>query len=387
MQTRSIITTLLFPVMFGLPINGYPTATPENQWPVVVKSECEIIAPGVLGAEDLALINNRYLLVSAAGRREGEKTIGLCTVDLGAGSTRCDPVTYSDDSTPPEGPHGIFAFGEANHEVVVIDHHQNGNRILRYRFDQNVLTETRPPLELVDINANDIVVDQFDRYFFSDPPGEQTSGWNWLKALLGFKRSGVNMISGDQDSVSDGEQEVICRRLRYPNGVALDAKNRLYLADTLAGRLYMLDQSHASGLNQRCWAVSSVKGADNISISDSSRFEGLLIAGHPSLWGFLEHEKSADDCSPTEVHAIANGGKDSLIILKLSGEEKYRSSDRNEEKLPFCAGSSAILTDVLPNAGPCDPDIEKEPGFLYVGQVFGEGVLRCPVMFRSMKDD
>jgi len=348
------------------------SANAGQSWPVAVRSECEVIASNVTGAEDLAWLDQTALIVSATDRRHGKATNGLCLINTGPGSGDCSFLQYEDGTVRPQAPHGIFAPGYPSSSVVVIDHPPEApSLILQYSRHGNVLRQAKSPIELEGINPNDIVVDPLGRFFFSDPPGENTSTWKWLSTLLGFSRSGIYVLASDSDGSDLSTDDKICRRLRYPNGVALDQQNRLYLADTMGGRLYILDQVQTSSLEQRCWTVASIKGGDNINLSNTESFKGLVVTGHPKLLSYIQHMKSEDNCSPTTVHAVSEGGTQTSKILILDGKQKFRDSQNKDATHSFCAGSSAILTD----------------NFLYVGQVFGPGILRCPVFYRSVNSD
>ena len=344
-------------------------ASESQEWPVAIKSECELIAHEIDGPEDLALMGHSTLVVSHTDRwKKDSKENGLCRIDIGADSDECLPMEYASGTTELAAPHGIFATGYPRNELVAIDHPvPEKSRIHRYELRGGKLAQIHDPIDLKDRNANDLVIDSLGRIFFSSPPGEGTSAWKMLSALLGFKRSAVYMVPSDLDGFDIEEADPICPRLRYPNGVALDDRNRLFIADSIAGRLYMLDQVKTSGLEQRCWAVSSLPGGDNISASEARAFSGMIVVGHPSLWKFARYGYKREGCSPSTVYAVSDDGSRTAKILKLSGKETFRESRGNGPKRPFCAGSSAILTD----------------RFLYVGQVFGAGVLRCPVFFQE----
>lgn len=345
-----------------------PIALADQKWPIAVKSECELIAHNVVGPEDLAMMGSSTLIVSATDRwKKDSETNGLCRIDIGADSDECRPIE-PEGATKLIAPHGIFATGYPRNELVVIDHPvPEKSRIHRYELRGGELAQIHDPLDLGDTNANDLVIDPLGRIFFSSPPGEGTSMWKKLKVLFGFKRSAIYMIPSKVDGFDIDDAEPICPRLRYPNGVALDDRNRLFIADSIAGRLYMLDQVQTSGLEQRCWAVSSLPGGDNISVSRAENFSGMVVAGHPKLWKFVWYGYKKEGCSPTNVYAVSDDGSETAKMLKLDGKETFRDSRGNGQERPFCAGSSAILTD----------------RFLYVGQVFGAGVLRCPVFFQE----
>jgi len=320
----------------------------------------------------MAWLDQTALIVSATDRRHRESTNGLCVIKTHSGSDDCEFLQYEEGTVPPQAPHGIFAPGSPSSSLFVIDHPPGvPSLILQYSRHGNILRQAKPPIKLEGINPNDIVVDPLGRYFFSDPPGEDTSNWKWLSTLLGFNRSGVYVLASDSDGSDLTPNDKICRRLRYPNGVALDQQNRLYLADTMGGRLYILDQVQTSSLEQRCWTVASIKGGDNINLSNTESFKGLIVTGHPKLLSYIRHMDSETVCSPTTVHAVSEGGTQTSEILKLDGKRKFRDSSNKGETHSFCAGSSAILTD----------------NFLYVGQVFGPGILRCPVFYRSVNSD
>jgi sugar lactone lactonase YvrE len=350
-------------------------AQADTDWPVAVKSACDIVGANVRGTEDIALIDETRLLVSATDRRMEVPRGGLCVLDIASNNAgNCRPVSYADRSTPPAAPHGIFlvpAQGASKTQLLVIDHFDGRSRLLQFELTGTDLHETRAPLMLEGATANDVTADSVGQYFVSALRGDGDLRWTWFATLLGLKRHSVLLVNPRSTTPNSEERESVCRRLRFPNGVAMDSRHRLYVGDTLSGQLYLWDELDNSGTEQRCWAVASIPGADNINLSDSRRFDGMLVAGHPDLWRFREHRKSAAACSPSTVHAVALGGSPVKTVLELTGRERFPDASDASRSRAFCAGSSAVLTD----------------DYLYVGQVFGDGVLRCPVRYGSREND
>jgi sugar lactone lactonase YvrE len=342
-----------------------------------VKSACDIVAANVRGPEDIAQIDKSRLFVSATDRRMEVPKGMLCVVDFADTKPGdCKPMSYADDPTIPQAPHGIFLAPDPGadtqkRQLLVVDHFNDQSRVLRFELNVtgNVLRETEQPVELQGAIANDIAIDSLGQYFVTAQ--RNGGGLTWFATLLGLKRHSVLLVRPRSTTTDSDASERVCPRLRFPNGVAMDSSHRLYVGDTLSGRLYVWDQLNPSGADQRCWAVASIPGADNINLSDAQYFDGMLIAGHPNLWSYLRHQKSQDSCSPTMVYAVALGGSQVRTVLELTGRERFQDASTARESRAFCAGSSAVLTDE----------------YLYVGQVFGAGVLRCPVRYGGREDD
>lgn len=327
------------------------------------------------GPEDLAirqpLDGPPRLLISAYDRRQ--KLPGA----IWSLSLDSDPVEASDLAEPrklfdragdggPLYPHGIAVARLAADGVerLFVVHHRPRGEGRRHAVEVYRLDGAAPGWEATlegdaILSPNDLV---------ATPAGDLyvTNEANYrgvLRQALEFFRLHSSSFVAHCRYVP-GEEPVWTRTAqgpRYANGIEV-AEDRLYVAATLDRALWIFEREPSDGrIGRRVEKVPVGSGVDNLTWSDAGADAGsseggkrfLYTAAHPDLWAFLQHARSPAKPAPAEVWRIdvAPGIPTAQRVARVF----------QDPGTTINAASVALL----------------EGGVLYVGQVFGRGVLTC----------
>jgi hypothetical protein len=339
----------------------------------------------VAGPEDFAVDRSASpprLLVSSRNLRRGKSRPpdGIYSVPLDA-----HPAPVPPPPLPLVGrdgcsfhPHGVSLTQETKGSrrslLYVVNHHetedaapsrgcfhQTGGSPLRERPMTSIEVFRVEPKRLVFVqrlaspeiltNGNDLVaLPNGEVWVTNPPPGRLTL---LRERLTGEPASKVVRFTCPQGETlpCSGSWRVALRLRGFANGIAHRTRpggpEYLYVASTMGKAIHVFEIGQG-GLVKRP-SIPLATHPDNLEWDPGER--SLLVAAHPNLRRFFQHAISPRVSSPSEVWrvSITTGGPPELLFEEGGGLVSAASTGA-------CAG-----------------------GELFLGQVFGVGVFRCPL--------
>jgi hypothetical protein len=350
----------------------------------VRQSPCRMVLR-VAGPEDFAVDRSASpprLLVSSRNLRSGRSgpPDGIYSVPLDAHPAptppRPLPLVGRDDCS--FHPHGVSLTREAGGSrrslLYVVNHHeaedaapsrgcfrQTGGSPLRERPVASIEVFRVEPKRLVFVqrladpeiltNGNDLVALPNGEVWVTNPPPGQLALLR--ERLTGEPASKVMRFTCPKGETlpCSGTWQVALRLRGYANGIAHRTRpggpEVLYVASTMGKAVHVFEIGQG-GLVERP-AIPLATHPDNLEWDQGER--SLLVAAHPNLRRFLQHAISPRVSAPSEVWrvSVTTGGPPELLFEDGGGLV------------------SAVSTGACADGG------------LFLGQVFGAGVFRCPL--------
>jgi arylesterase/paraoxonase len=299
---------------------------------------CEM-ARGMPGPEDIELdagdARGPRLIVSSHERRRKDTTGALFGVPLVNGALGAPrPLELVDRDDVPFRPHGISLVAAAGPPRLYVVNHVTGadHAIEVFEIDGDRLRFRRRLAHPLLTAPNDVV---------ALPDGEVyvTNTGSPLAMLLGFRWGNVAHFDGERWAIA-------AEGIGFANGLAVNAAgDRVYVAGFGDQAIHEYPRNPDTGaLEERLRAITVGSGVDNLTWADDHT---LMVAAHPKLFAFLRHARNPASRSPSEVYAVDVG-------------------DARVTRYPVdavSAASTAILYQ----------------GRLYLGQVFDDAVVACPL--------
>lgn len=263
---------------------------------------CRRLEQGLIGAEDLAVDRERGIVFVSSTDRRGVAAGSVQRGDIYAFSLT-DPegtlVNLSATLIPDFRPHGIGLHigDDGTRTLMAVSHPRDGgHRVEVFRVESGeplALRHIRSVHHALLVAPNDVAPDGPNSFYVTndhvDPPSFARDICDYLLCT----RSNVLRVEGEQ-------VEVVADHLEYANGVALsEDRTLLYVAET-TGRAVRVFSREGGALRERK-RIFVGTGVDNIDVSPDGT---LWIGAHPKLLAFVEHEKNAENLSPSEVLRI-----------------------------------------------------------------------------------
>lgn len=309
---------------------------------------------GAIGPEDFQYLKaSNALVISSHDKRDFEKHTGrLYWMDLSVPVEQQRVVAINTSYPKDFRPHGIsFVPSETGGTLYVISHPRKGKHrhtieVFSFNASDNKWKHIKTLRSELLISPNNLVALSDGSLFISHDNFDLGGSFSQaLDAIFGRERAPITFFDGkkfhDFKNPATLGNGVLYFRQRE--------KDYLYRAASVANALIkfriLRKDNKIVGL-KRVAKIDLKTGPDNL-LADSSG--NLYTAGHFAPGLLLDHEEDAKVKSPTQVLRITPQGK----VTELY-------SNRGEE---ISAGSVAL-------------PINKR---LYIGQVYDEGILSCPL--------
>jgi len=338
---------------------------------------CDSMLGDMPGPEDIDLDRTSAgaprLLVSSYDRRNHEAG-GIWAIALKedtAGEAFRMPITGRDPgarSGCPLRPHGISIVRSSADEATrlyVINHAQPedaarpgcdldvaGERQLHsvviFRVEQDRLVQEKTLADPALPSPNDLLALDNGHVYVTN----EVTSQGFLRSLLelGGLAHYSNVVELAPSASSTSTSRVVATGMRYANGIAR-AAGRLFVAGLLDQEIFEFETDPASGrVGKLLRRIPVESGVDNLTWRESRSGERLIAAAHPSIFRFLRYLSDASHPSPSEVYEI-DLTHDPVQVERIFSDNGKRIS--------------AVSTGL----------IYKQ--HLYLGQVFGRGVLDC----------
>lgn len=336
----------------------------------------------VPGPEDLVVDRSRNRLLVSSQNRRGKPLApgGIFAIPLDSGaSPGPQPLRLVGRDDCSFHPHGISLVKHTSGSwlLYVINHHEpndtspsksclpGGELLARhgsgftsieaFKVERNglrFLQRLADPTILA--NGNDLVALESGDLFITSPPTGLVGLVRDLLTDQGASEVVQFECSKGNDVPCSGRFRSVAKIGRYANGIEArrldDGRQMIYVASSLESVLYEIEVG-GSGKPRR---IEVPKGFDNLAWKTDQR-SVLLAAAHPNMRRFLQHARTPEAPSPSQVWEIDVGVTTTTKLLLL------------DEGSLISAASTAVCVD----------------GDLVLGQVFESAVLRCRGLCRA----
>jgi arylesterase/paraoxonase len=296
------------------------------------------------GTEDLvldSLSGAKRLLISCNDHRMREKADNGNIYSYDLNSAEAKPLPRLNEPQDMEfHPHGIHLAMDQRLKapcLYVVSHDDSTDQhpIYKYRIYQDSLVFLQAYEHEAIYSPNAVTAFGHGGFFISNDLGKRN---NRIEAALKIKKG--NIVYCD----ASGNCRRVAEGLSYANGILLSPDEQyLYIATTSENKIYR----YKIGVHGALWQkelVAEVFGTDNLRWGTDGM---LYTAGHYNFLAFAQHAKKQEKPSPSVIFKIdpLKGTKELLYLSK--GSE-------------ISAAAVAL----------------EEEGNLYIGQVFGDFILK-----------
>ncbi len=265
--------------------------------------ECARIE-GVVGAEDLTIRQDKgWAYVSSFDRRAAFRG-GPVQGQIFRLSVATSTLTLlQHDLRESFQPHGLSLFvDEAGRETLAVVNHGDGHSIELFSVQGPRLVHQRTVQGDLLVHPNDVHATGHETFFFTNDHG---FGSKPMQVIEDFGQFGWgNVIAFDGKTLS-----VAYEGTAYANGIQGSPDGtQLYVSESVGQRLHIFDRSDTQLTLQRSLDLDT--GLDNIEIDEHGR---LWIGAHPKLLAFVQHAKSAEVRSPSQVLRVTLAGAQPVV--------------------------------------------------------------------------
>lgn len=330
----------------------------------VVPRDCpERFAGWAPGPEDIELDRDSpggpRLIVSAQERRVQNRDGSLqyqgqlLSVPL-AGPQRGQARAFTLEGRDPAPfhPQGIFLLRTASPRLLYVINHagRDDHRIEIFTVDgDRLVAQPSPPPTALLPNPNDLIALPGGEVYVTNMTKYRSRALQMLEALLRLRSGSVVHYKPGAPGPDHG-WTIVARDIAYANGIAVAAdERRVFVAAALGEGIHVFGRDPGSGslTPEPERLIRMGTGVDNLSWTEDGK--RLIAARHPASIAFLRHRRTPDVPSPSEIWQVQ-------VDEARTAEPLY-----GNDGAQISAASVGVVSG----------------GWLYIGQVFNQGVLGC----------
>jgi arylesterase / paraoxonase len=331
-------------------VTGWTEAMPANP-----PQNCAKL-PGIIGPEDLVIdwrTNRAY--VSSTNRRTTDPNGAIYLIDLTQAPLR--PIRLQGLPAKSFSPHGLDLWREGDQaRLFVVNHGADGRQHSIELFDvaaDGTLAHSGTVRGEALRSPNDVAAAGFERFYASNDP----AGGPWWRTFAEtyLLWPGGNVVYWDGARV-----RAVAGGFKFANGVALSRDGGLVLvAETLGRSVAFFERDPFTGALRAAGKQSFPFAVDNISVGLDDRF---IVTGHPRPLAFTAHSQNAA-ASPS-------------MVMKSERALPAPSLSLAPDDLKLRPPGLLYADDGRQYSG-ASVAAEDGQGRLFIGQVFGDGLLVC----------
>ena len=271
--------------------------------------ECDEIS-GIIGAEDITMIDNNYALISSDYRREyiNDQDIPGAIYLYNLESRKLINLTPSINFI--FHPHGIstLPMQDGSIQVAVVNHQFNNHSIEIFRLQDNILTHIKSIKNKLLISPNDIVLVDNQKFYVTND--------HITMKPISQKIYDYMQIPGSNVVYYDGKEfKVVAKGLVYANGINISADQKsIYVAECVGRSLSIFSRDIETNELDKKQSIYLNSAIDNIEVDQEG---SLWIASHPKALAFMRHQKDQEKLSPSQVFKIQLNANNNYIVEEI----------------------------------------------------------------------
>lgn len=263
---------------------------------------------GVVGPEDITVLNSGLALISSDNRRltfKGTPVQGhIFSYNLNDTFSKIEKLTDGVDFE--FHPHGISAYESSDKVVLfVVNHRKNKNTIEIFHLINNKLLFKKTIYHDLLNSPNDIVAINENEFYVTNDHGSYSNLGKLLEDYLQLSKSNVIYYDGETFNV-------VINKLQYANGINLNKnKTKLFVAETIGKSISIYNRNSKTNELSFQQEVYVNSGVDNIEMDSD---DNLWIGSHPQVLKFVKHAKDQKYHSPSQVIKLIKNSNEQYTI-------------------------------------------------------------------------